>query len=109
MKPLPITFFNNWHLTHFHIWSFDPPSSSPPAGRAHHAPPPPQILREWFHFVLGPLLSGKSLVTSKNVGLFYFVANFQDGRRRQIPAKLIITFLFSHQILQMRYQNDRNK
>jgi hypothetical protein len=49
--------------------------------------PPPQILHEWFHFVQGPLLSGKSLVTSKNVGLFYFFAIFQDGRRRQICAK----------------------
>jgi hypothetical protein len=35
----------------------------------------------------GPLLSGKSLVTSKNVGLFYCLAIFQDGRRRQICAE----------------------
>jgi hypothetical protein len=81
-------------------------------GPTMHPPPPHQILREWFHFVQGPLLSGKSLVTSKNVGLSYFLAIFQDGRRGQICAKMekkIITFLFSHQILQMRYQNDRNK
>jgi hypothetical protein len=76
--------------------------------------PSPQILRKWFHIVQGPFLSGKSLVTSKNVGLFYILAIFQDGRRQQICAKRkllkkIITFLFSHQNLQMRYQNDRNK
>jgi hypothetical protein len=75
---------------------------------------PPQILREWFHFVQESLLSGKSFVTSTNIGMFYFLAIFQDGRRRQICAtlkkkKYIITFLFSDQIFQMRYQNDRNK
>jgi hypothetical protein len=73
---------------------------------------PPPILREWYHFVQGPRLSGKSLVTSNTVGLFYCFAIFKDGRRRQICANTetkFITFLFSDQILQMGYQNDRNK
>jgi hypothetical protein len=70
---------------------------SPPAGRAHHAPPPPPDPPRVVSFCAGALLSGKSLVTSKNVGLFYVLAIFQDGRRRQICAKTkerkeIITF-----------------